>query len=210
MKPTIQKLLTVALLLMAAGVNAGEWLTNDTSWHYHDNFTPEQNSEISNKLAFNQVLLASHPQWLAEAADSYRAKISNGKTLEKGFSLANSNGISAYLVEFGAFLQKPWLQIWDREANAVTVCLVTNVVETDNSYEPGWNYTNRLDVRLYYDDRGKLRVPATERYVTTIVTERKSLSLVWDGKPESITREREVSRTVRTFRKADEWREVKP
>lgn len=94
--------------------------------------------------------------------------------------------------------------------NAVSTCLVTNTVETDNGHSPSGNYTTNMAVTLTVNNGfiGGWTVPATERYVTTTIIECKTLSLVWDGKPESITREREVSRTVKTFRKSDEWREV--
>lgn len=185
MKQTIQKLLTVALLLMVPGANADIFVDGKPA--------PELD-RLLRESETNRI------EWGVVTITNTGNVVYRNRLLEQGFSLSASNGIESYLLTFGPY-QKPWLKIWDRETNAVTVCLVTNVVEFEGK-------TNAI--QSHGDWSTWTEVTSGIKYVTTIVTERKTLSLVWDGKPENITREREVSRTVRTFRKADEWREVKP
>ena len=111
----------------------------------------------------------------------------------------------------------------------VSVCMVTNVVESDNNatvfpqFQFYTNWTISEDA-LYVGHStadssgagmgmGDVCIPnnwprsqPTERYVTTIITERKTLSFMWDGVTETIVRDREVDRKTKRFNM--KWEEV--
>jgi hypothetical protein len=89
----------------------------------------------------------------------------------------------------------------------VVVALVTNVVHSDNA-EWGLDYGRILPMNppRYADQMIK---PATERYATTEISERTTVSYTFDGKPyEHVIRERMLSSVTRILRLKEQWEDA--
>jgi len=93
--------------------------------------------------------------------------------------------------------------------NAISTVVVTNTVVTDNSESWGWSSQSWIQQgnTIIQNNPDK---PATERTETTIITEVKTLTLKWDGKPYTVKRERVIDIIVKRFRLTPSaWEEIK-
>jgi len=110
---------------------------------------------------------------------------------------------------------------------AVMMCLVTNVTEADNSYPIQWMniyedcdggilpgtqpaYLQGNSIILdggWYGSPGPISGP-TEKTITTVVERVHTIKFKWRGKEMRGEDREEVSRTVRTYKKREEWEEV--
>jgi hypothetical protein len=87
---------------------------------------------------------------------------------------------------------------------AVAITLVTNVVQTDNSsgcsmHQPGV-------IPLVYGHNCTPYVPATERRLTTNVTELTTVKLTIAGEEKSFESQRLISSVTAVLRRLDEWK----
>ena len=97
---------------------------------------------------------------------------------------------------------------------AVIVCLVTNVTEVDNAWEcsycnPRGDYSGMMTLEYHHPWMCPGSRPATEKTLTTVVERVHTIKFSWRGNEMRCDDREEVSRTVRTFQKREEWEEVK-
>lgn len=90
---------------------------------------------------------------------------------------------------------------------AVVVALVTNVTESAPVQHGSSIYYGTQPVEIGHGFREQWGDPNTKT-VTTTVTEVITATFVLDGEIVVTKREREVSRSLRTYRKKIEWEEV--
>ena len=97
---------------------------------------------------------------------------------------------------------------------AVMMCLVTNVTEADNAWEcskchPRGDYSGMMTLEYHNPETCPGSRPATEKTLTTVVERVYTLSFKWMGQDMVAKVSEEVSRTVRTYKKREEWEESK-
>jgi len=96
---------------------------------------------------------------------------------------------------------------------AVIMCLVTNVTEADNAWEcskcnPRGDYSGMTTLENHDLKTFPGSWPAIEKTLTTVVERVHTIKFTWRGKEMRGDDREEVSRTVRTFKKKEEWEEV--
>lgn len=84
-----------------------------------------------------------------------------------------------------------------------SMVLKTNITETDFAPSDWRNSPDRLSFRDY------IQVPHTEKWISTVVLEHRSLTFEWQGKPREIVDETPVSTNIVHLRLHQDWDVIK-
>jgi len=98
-------------------------------------------------------------------------------------------------------------------SNAETVVVSTNVVEVEGGQCGGCADWGIQQGSTYIAGHGwncnSVRIGEGNKEVTTTVIETSTLTLTWRGKEEKLMRVKELSRSVKTYKRKEDWEEVR-